>query len=111
VTNAVVAVITYRDRRTPVQLGDRVETRIWFRKHRGRVVYIPGTSPLNGAMAFNGLTWVGVRLDEGGFVSCIVDPAQGYLRNKVVLLSRDAANISELQPDEDPHGEDSFASP
>ena len=74
-------------------------------------MYIPGISPINRAMAFNGLTWVGVRLDKGGFVSCVVDPTHGYLRNKLLLLGRDPMNVAELKPDEDPHGEDSFGSP
>jgi hypothetical protein len=60
-------------------------------------------------MAFNGLAWVGVRLDEGGFVSCVVDSTHGCLRNKLLVLGPDPMNVAELKPDEDPHGEDSFA--
>lgn len=103
--------ITYRDRVTPVELGDRVEMRIWFRKHRGRVVYIPGISPFNEAMEYNGLRWVGVRLEEGGFASLVVDPDAGHLRNRVTFLGRDKVGVVELPPAEDPHGEDSFGAP
>jgi hypothetical protein len=104
-------VITYKDRLTPVQLGDRVETRIWLRKHRGRVVYVPDLSPLNAAMERDGLRWVGVRLEEGGFFGAVVDPDAHYLRSRLVLISRDADHVAELKADEDPYGNDSFAAP
>jgi hypothetical protein len=97
--------ITYRDRVTPVELGDRVQMRVVFRKHRGRVVYVPGVSRLNAAMEYNGLRWVGVRLEEGGFVSLVVDPDAGHLRNRVALLGRDTTGVAELPPDEDPHSQ------
>lgn len=72
-------VVTYNDRVTPVQLGDHVLTRVWFRKRKGRVVYVPGVSALNTNMEYNGLCWVGIRLDDGGFVSTVVDPEGAYL--------------------------------
>lgn len=59
-------VVTYNDRVTPVQLGDHVLTRVWFRKRKGRVVYVPGVSALNTNMEYNGLCWVGILLDDGG---------------------------------------------
>lgn len=71
--------ITYKDRVTPVQLGDRVETRIWSRRPGGRVVCIPGVSPLNGS--------------------------------RLRFVRRDSEGVAELKPEEDPHGDDSFAAP
>ena len=103
--------ITYKDRVTPVQLGDHVETRIWFRKHGGRVVYVPGVSPLNRNMERDGLRWIGVRLEEGGFLSALVDPGQDYLRSRLHFVCRDSEGVAELKPEEDPLGEDSFAAP
>jgi hypothetical protein len=103
--------ITYRDRVTSVQLGDHVETRIWFRRHGGRVVYIPGVSPLNGNLERDGLRWIGVRLEEGGFLSAVVDPEQDYLRSRLRFVRRDSEGVAELKPDEDPQGGDSFAAP
>jgi hypothetical protein len=103
--------ITYKDRRTEVRLGDRVETRIFFRKHRGRVAYLPGVSPLNRAMERDGLRWVGVRLDEGGFVSAAVDPEQHFLIGKLTFLARDETAVPAIEPDVDPHGDDSFLTP
>ena len=98
-------VITYSDRVTPVQLGDRVRTRIWFSKKTGRVVYVPGISRLNANMEFNGLCWVGIRLDEGGFVSTVVDPKGAYLRRHEMLVERDPQGVAPLQEDEDPHAD------
>jgi hypothetical protein len=98
-------VVTYNDRVTPVQLGDHVLTRIWFRKRKGRVVYVPGISALNTNMEYNGLCWVGIRLDDGGFVSTVVDPGGAYLRHKEVLVERDPSGYPALAADEDPHAE------
>jgi len=103
--------ITYKDRVTEVRLGDRIETRIWFRKHRGRVAYLPGISPFNAAMEYNGLRWVGVRLEEGGFVSVVVDPDGGHLRGNLTFVGRDVLAIPRVPSDQDPHGDDSFVAP
>jgi hypothetical protein len=104
-------VITYKDRVTNVNLGDRVTSRIWFRQHAGRVVYVPGVSAFNATMEFNGLRWVGVRLEEGGFMSLVVDPREEYLRGRVTFVGRDPEAIPELKPGEDPHRGDSFGAP
>jgi hypothetical protein len=98
-------VVTYHDRVTPVQLGDHVLTRVWFRKRSGRVVYVPGVSAFNANMEYNGLCWVGIRLDDGGFVSTVVDPTDAYLRHKEVLVKRDPTGYRALDDAEDPHAE------
>ena len=98
-------VVTYKDRVTPVQLGDHVLTRVWFRRRKGRVVYVPGVSPLNTNMEYNGLCWVGIRLEDGSFVSTVVDPDDAYLRHKEVLVQRDPQGYAALAVDEDPHAE------
>lgn len=103
-------VVTYHDRVTPVQLGDHVETRVWFRRYRGRVAYVPGISPPNPFMERDGMCWVGVRLEEGGFVSSTVDPEGFFLLRKEKLLRRDADNVPTVAQDEDPHRGDSFPS-
>ena len=104
-------VVTYLDRTTPVQLGDHVETRVWWRKRRGRVVYVPGISAVNRNMERNGLVWVGIRLEEGGFVSTVVDPEGFFLRKHEKLLKRDPEGFAALRPDEDPHGPEEFLTP
>lgn len=103
--------VTYLDRTTPVQLGDHVETRVWWRKRRGRVVYVPGISPVNRQMERDGLKWVGIRLEEGGFVSTVVDPEGFFLRKNEKFLRRDTEGFVALRPDEDPHGSDDFLAP
>jgi hypothetical protein len=77
--------------------------RVFFRRRTGRVVYVPGISARNSNMEFNGLAWVGVRLENGDFISLVVDPQESYLRNKVTFLRRDPAGFAALDADEDPH--------
>ena len=109
---AMGGVVTYSDKVTPVQLGDRVETRVWwFWKKTGRVVYVPGLSPAHDHMERDGLSWVGVRIDEGGFLSTVVDPKGLFLIKNERLIGRDATPFTPLTLGEDPHGGDSFASP
>jgi hypothetical protein len=103
--------VTYRDRVTPVMLGDHVEVRIWFRRHRGRVIYVPGASAVNRHMERDGLTWVGIRLEEGGFMGALVDPHAGYLRTKVTFVEHDSQGIAQLEPGSNPYGEDAFLAP
>jgi hypothetical protein len=95
-------VVTYPDRVTPVRLGDHVEIRVWFRRRTGRVVYVPGISAFNPNMEYNGLQWVGVRIDNG-FVSTVLDPKGGYLRKYTKLLRRDPSGFTPLGTTEDPH--------
>lgn len=103
--------VMYSDRVTPVQLGDHVETRVWFWKKKGRVVYVPGVSAPNTNMEYNGLCWVGIRLEEGGFVSTVVDPKGAFLRRKELLLKRDPQGFAALADEEDPHAEGEGTSP
>jgi len=92
-------------------LGDVVETRVWFRKYLGRVVYVPGVSELNPEMERDGLQWVGVRLDRGGFVAKVIDPVEKYILKSLKLIRRSNEGYEKLRADEDPFGDDSFASP
>jgi hypothetical protein len=103
--------IVYKDRVTQVMLGDHVEVRIWFRKHKGRVVYLPGTSALNPAMERDGLTWIGIRLEEGGFMGALVDPEASFVRTRVTFIRHDPVNVVPLGPDADPYGKDAFLAP
>ncbi|MDD5037440.1 MAG: hypothetical protein PHE55_22160 [Methylococcaceae bacterium] len=103
--------VYYRDRTTQVMLGDLVETRIWFRKQRGKIVYVPGISKLNPEMERDGLRWVGISLNGGGFIAQVIDPKDNFLIKPVILLNRSDIEIGELGPQEDPFGDDSFPSP
>ncbi len=99
--------IVYFDKETPVLLGDHVQTKIWLRTRYGRVVYIPGISQPNQAMEDEGLIYVGVQIENGPFVATLVDPDGYFLKKKIVLLKRDAVNVTELDPNIDPFAEDS----
>lgn len=55
-----------------VQLGDRVSVRVWFRGRSGRIVYVPGFSPVNPEFEYNGLQWAGVRLENKALLATIV---------------------------------------
>lgn len=38
--------IRYSESDVEVHLGDRVEIKVWFKRRSGRIVYLPGFSPL-----------------------------------------------------------------
>lgn len=85
------AAVSYSDG-TAVQLGDRVELRVWvrlFRRSPGVVVYVPGISQRRPQMEHDGLAWVGVRLDHGGaVVGSWVEPATNRLQGGIRLVRR-----------------------
>lgn len=86
---------TYSDG-SPLQLGDEVEFRggllVLFRKYRGRVVYVPGISPLNPDMETGALSWVAVDVPEKMLLRRLVDPETGRVR-QTWLLRRNASEI------------------
>lgn len=83
----------------PVEIGDHVQTRIYFVfPKRGRVVYVPGISPKHARMEHSGLRWVGVKCDDGLTFGTIVDPSTGCLEKKVVLLKRDSSPLETIKP-------------
>ena len=84
--------VYYSDGDTQVQLGDQVELRggivLLFKKLVGRVVYVPGISPLSGEMEFNGLEWVAIQIPGKALVKRLVDPDTRQLAHKTRLLQR-----------------------
>jgi hypothetical protein len=94
--------VRYSDGTTPVQLGDRVARRLWFslfRKKEGRVVYVPGVSRKHGEFEHDGLTWIGVKTDDGGIYGSIVLPDTGCLEKKLEFLGRDASACDAIAPE------------
>jgi hypothetical protein len=83
---------------TALHLGDDVEFRggllVMFRKFRGRVVYVPGISPLNPDMETGYLTWVAIEVPGKMLLRRLVDPETGRVR-QTRLLRR---NLSEFKP-------------
>lgn len=94
--------VRYHDGVTEVRLGDRVATRYFlFFKSEGRVAYVPGISPKNDEMEFNGLTWVGIRTTNAGVIGTIVLPETHTLQKGVRFLGRGSADESEpIQPED-----------
>ena len=94
--------VRYFDGVTPVQLGDAVWTRPWFsffRKKKGRVVYVPGISAQHGEFEHNGLTWIGVKSADGGIFGSIVLPDTGCLQKSLHFIARDASSCEYIGPD------------
>jgi hypothetical protein len=93
--------IYYCDGVTPVELGDLVELNggvfFLFKKLRGAVIYVPGVSPLNLNMEFNGLQWVAVDVPGKAIIKQLVDPDTGRLVKKIKLLHRNISVVTETQ--------------
>jgi hypothetical protein len=84
-------VVKYADGVTDVQLGDRAALSIWFRLRIGRVVYIPGVSPRNPEFEYNGMRWVGIRLEDRSLVATPVLTRTARLKPKVKFIDRDSS--------------------
>ncbi len=94
--------LRYRNSDIEVRLGDHVQTRIFFRKRVGRVVYVPGISMPNPEFERDGLSEVGIRLADGSMLASVVDPITWNLCRKEAFLKRDASGFEEIQPDDRP---------
>jgi hypothetical protein len=92
------SVICYFGSDVEVRPGDRVETRVWFTRRRGRVVYVPGVSRFNSQFEFNGLKWVAIRSEEM-IIGSVVDPRAGTLKKRVRFIERDSAAFDEVPDD------------
>jgi hypothetical protein len=90
---------TYFDGRQEVRLGDRVSISIWFRSRKGRVVYVPGVSALNTEFEYNGMRWVGVRLEDGRLVATPILSKTDSLKKKVQFIARDDSPCKFIGPD------------
>ncbi len=94
--------ILYDDGANPVQLGDEVEfcagLLLLFKKYQGRVVYVPGISPLNGDMEFDGLQWIAIEVPGKMLVRMLVDPQTHRLVHKTLLLRRNPSEHVTMPP-------------
>jgi hypothetical protein len=70
--------VQYFEAGTDVRLGNRVELRVLFRRRSGRVVHIPGISPMNPEFEYNTMRWVGIRHDDRSLVATPVLTTTGH---------------------------------
>jgi len=76
---------------TDVQLGDRVALKVLFRRRTGRVVYVPGVSAFNPEFEYNGMKWVGIRLDDRSLAATPILTKTGNLKKKIEFIARDSS--------------------
>jgi hypothetical protein len=98
--------VFYKGTITRVLLGDKVALRtwssLWLRKEVGVVTYVPGLSPHNKSMHYNGISEVCVTPILGGAIGLGIDPHSGQLWNSVTLLERGDLDEKCISPDQDP---------
>ncbi len=74
----------------PVQLGDKVQIKVWAEFWKGwqggEVVYVPGISKKKPQHEYNGLKWAVIKFHNGE-LGPLVDPKTGVLR-KVRFVER-----------------------
>ena len=100
--------VRYFDGSTEVQLGDRVALRLLFRRRVGRVVYVPGISAFNAEFEYNGMKWVGIRLEDRSLAATPILTKTGNLKKKIKFIQRDGSAcqlITESSREFEEHGE------
>ncbi|HEX7287229.1 MAG TPA: hypothetical protein VF532_13670 [Candidatus Angelobacter sp.] len=100
--------VRYFDGITGVRLGDRVALRVLFRRRVGRVVYVPKVSHFNPEFEYNGMTWVGIRLEDRSLVATPILAKTGNLKKKIKFIERDSSPcelIEESSREFEKHGE------
>ena len=100
--------VQYFDKAHEVKLGDRVSISLWLRRRIGRVVYVPGVSALNREFEYNGMRWVGMRLENRALVATPVLSKTQTLKKKVRFLERDSSPCDLITADSkefEEHGE------
>lgn len=90
--------VQYFDKVHEVNLGDRVSIKLWWRKRTGRVVYVPGISALNREFEYNGMRWVGIRLEDRSLVATPILHKTQTLKKKVRFVERDSSPCDLISP-------------
>ncbi len=93
--------VRYRASELPVELGDHVIVRYFFRRKAARVTYLPGVSKPSAEIDFDGLFRVGVQVSDGPFVAVHVDPETLEVKDDMAFVRRDPAAIPAPPPNEE----------
>lgn len=64
----------------------------------GRVVYVPGISALNREFEYNGMRWVGIRLEDRSLVATPILGKTQTLKKRVRFLERDSSPCDLIRP-------------
>src|SRR5580765_8520494 len=84
--------VIYHATDAQVLVGDHVEFKLglffWKGWQPGRVHYVPGLSPKNDELEFNGLTWVAIHDARGGQSGHVVLHKTGQLKKNVRFVRR-----------------------
>jgi len=91
--------VNYHNTAESVELGDIIQTRVFFIRRQGVVTYVPGVSKKQNTLEYNGLSWVAIKDDRGSYMSALVDPDTGYLDKKIIFIRR---GEPQGMPEEDP---------
>lgn len=100
--------VQYFDKAHEVKLGDRVSISLFFRRRIGRVVYVPGMSAFNPEFEYNGMRWVGIRLEDKTLVATPILSKTQTLKRKVRFVEADSSPcelITEDSKEFEEHGE------
>ncbi len=76
-----------------IRVGDHVQFKTWVEFWRGwidgRVMFVPGISPFNSSLEYNGLKWVSIDCDKTK-IAPLVDPDSGIVKkNRFCGRSKD----------------------
>ncbi len=108
--------VTYHDSQTQVLVGDHVEFKLglffWRGWQPGRIYYVPGISPKNSELEYNGLTWVAIHDARGCQSGHVVLPETSQLQKNVRFVRRTDDNLNAPPGnyyfgDEEPHNSNS----
>ncbi len=88
--------IRYYMTEEPVELGDHVELRLFFKNRIGRVSYLPGRPLHNANIDFDGLFNVGIEIKGQAFAAVHVNPDPLDLKKSGRFIKRDTTNFPEV---------------
>lgn len=90
----------YANSDSEVRIGDRVVyKRLFFGTSAGVMVYVPGESPLNDELEYDGIEHHVVRLSSGRSMALANACGDAFLSSRLNYISRGAGGSIALGPD------------